>query len=193
MKYLICSDIHGSTRAANLIVELNSKEMFDKIFILGDFNYNGARNSVPKDYFPKKVVETLNPLKDKIIACKGNCESDVDLMVYEFPIPKFNSYFDGINSFYLMHGDDLNLLKTNPYKNEIVLFGHTHIEVYESSLNGGVILNPGSMTFPKGKLNKSFIIWNNGDIKLYEFEYFENEVKIIGVHDEINEFLLEKH
>lgn len=171
MKFLVASDLHGSTRAAELILELDQKFNFDNIFLLGDLNYNGARNPVPDDYFPKIVTEKLNSLKSKIYACKGNCESQVDLMVYDFPMPIYNIVTGKNMVFYLTHGDDEELIYKEPKINEFSIYGHTHVPVMELAPSGGYILNPGSMTFPKGKIGKSFIIIDENEPTLYEFDY----------------------
>ena len=37
-------------------------------------------------YAPKKVIEMLNNIKEKILCVRGNCDAEVDQMVLEFPI-----------------------------------------------------------------------------------------------------------
>lgn len=167
---LVCSDIHGSRRAGELIKELDAKYNFDKIVILGDFLYNGPRNKVPTDYDPNHLISVYNSMKNKIIAVRGNCDADVDLMVLDFEIPKESVIkLDG-TTMYLTHGDIESIHSFVPKKGEMILKGHTHLpELYSNDL-GGIIVNPGSMTFPKGALDKSFIIIDD-DIILYEFDY----------------------
>jgi predicted phosphodiesterase len=46
--------------------------------------------------------------------------------------------------------------------------------------DGGIVLNPGSMTFPKGSLKKSFIIMDDEDIKLYEFDYNNDGIEVLN-------------
>lgn len=184
MKILVCSDIHGSERAAKLIENLDNEHLFDKIFLLGDVLYNGPRNEVPIDYSPKVVFETLNKLENKIVGVRGNCDADVDLMVLNFPLPKIRIIKINEKHFFLTHGDDTELFKNEPKEDEIYIKGHTHIPLlYKNKLNG-IILNPGSMTFPKGVLNKSFMIIDD-DIKLYEYEYSNdnaNSIDIINIY-----------
>ena len=62
------------------------KKKADKLIILGDILYHGPRNDLPKDYNCKKVIALLNPLKKDIIAVRGNCDSEVDQMVLDFPM-----------------------------------------------------------------------------------------------------------
>ena len=84
MKYLILTDIHGSSKYLDLV--LNKVNDFDWLIILGDILYHGPRNDLPNEYNPKKVIEILNNLKEKIIAVRGNCDAEVDLMVLDFLI-----------------------------------------------------------------------------------------------------------
>jgi putative phosphoesterase len=190
---LVCSDIHGSKRAGDLIKTLDSNYNFEKIIILGDFLYNGPRNKVPSDYDPNYLIDVFNSLKNKIVAVRGNCDADVDLMVLKFEIPKFREEIIKINGidykFFLTHGDIEDLYIFEPKNNEIIIKGHTHIKVFKRNENGGITLNPGSMTFPKNHpskkdnpLNKSFIIIDE-NVRLYEFEYDENDnAKILNTH-----------
>ena len=47
MKYLIVSDIHGSSDSARFIADKFNKEGFDYILCLGDVLYHGPRNDLP--------------------------------------------------------------------------------------------------------------------------------------------------
>ena len=55
-KYLIISDIHGSPSFLEKALNIYVKEKYNKLFILGDLFYSGARNIPPIDYSPIKVV-----------------------------------------------------------------------------------------------------------------------------------------
>ena len=86
MKYFIASDIHGSAFYCEKMLKAFEKEKADKILLLGDILYHGPRNDLPKNYAPKEVIAMLNPLKDKIFCARGNCDTEVDQMVLDFPI-----------------------------------------------------------------------------------------------------------
>ena len=86
MKYLVVSDIHGSSESCNNFIDKFNQFKADKIIILGDILYHGPRNDLPDFYNPKKVISMLNPLADKIIAVRGNCDAEVDQMVLDFKI-----------------------------------------------------------------------------------------------------------
>ena len=91
MKLFVISDIHGSLYFLRKVINIFEKEKYDKILILGDELYHGPRNPLPRDYSPKEVIEILNKYKDRIIAVRGNCDSEVDQMVLNYPI--MSDYF----------------------------------------------------------------------------------------------------
>lgn len=162
MKYLICSDIHGSISSVDFLLDQFEKEKCDMIICLGDVLYHGPRNDLPEAYAPKEVIKKLNPLKDKIICIKGNCEAEVDQMVLEFKIHDLlDMEINGL-SVHLEHGHHLDSYKGNA---DIVLYGHTHIPVIEKK--GNVFINPGSITIPKAGSKRGYAIWDNNKITLY--------------------------
>lgn len=166
MKYLVISDIHGDLTSVEFLQELNKKENFDKILLLGDVLYHGPRNDLPKGYNPKGCIKILNEIKDKILCIKGNCDAEVDQMVLEF---KINDYLDlNINGLkaHLEHGHHLDLYNG---KSDIILSGHTHIPVLEKE-NDVIHLNPGSISIPKNGSKRDFAIWNDNNITIYDMD-----------------------
>ncbi|NLY44592.1 MAG: phosphodiesterase [Tissierella sp.] len=150
MKLFFISDIHGSVYYLNEAMERYSAEGADYIVILGDILYHGARNPLPKDYNPKGVIEILNSYSDKIIAVRGNCDSEVDEMVLNFPIMSTysNILYNGIRLF-LTHGHIYNENNMVDLKEgSAFIYGHTHILRAEKKENI-YFLNPGSITLPK--------------------------------------------
>lgn len=151
MKYLIASDIHGSAYYAKIIVEAFYKHEADALILLGDILYHGPRNDLPKDYAPKEVIALFNPLKDKIIACRGNCDSEVDQMVLDFPLLSTSqTLFLGNRKLIMSHGHVYgpDNLPKNLNEGDIFMSGHTHIPVMKKT-NGIVVINPGSISLPK--------------------------------------------
>lgn len=150
MKLFFISDIHGSLHYLNKALEQYEKEAADYIIILGDELYHGARNPLPEGYNPKEVAVLLNSYADKIIAVRGNCDSEVDQMVLEFPVMSDYStiLYEGRRIF-LSHGhiygpDHLPILSSGDF----FVYGHTHIPVAEKKEDIYVI-NPGSISMPK--------------------------------------------
>ena len=166
MKYLIVSDIHGAVDSANVIKDVFFNNKCDKILCLGDILYHGPRNDLPYNYNPKGVIAILNPLKNYIIAIKGNCEAEVDQMVLDF---KINDYLDmNINGYntHLEHGHHLDMYNG---KANIVLYGHTHIPD-KTIKNNTLFYNPGSITIPKNNTKRSYAIWDDKKITLYDID-----------------------
>lgn len=156
MKYLIFSDIHGSSYYMEKVLNAFEKEKCDKLICLGDLLYHGPRNDLPHGHNPKEVVRMINNYKDKIVMVKGNCEAEVDQMVLDFPIFDFSSISD--NSILLTHGHHIN--PENPIdvtKGSIVFYGHTHVSKSEV-VNGVYYINPGSVSLPKLNTKHSFVI-----------------------------------
>ena len=60
MLFYIGSDIHGSLPYAKRFIEKALEDKADRIILLGDLYYNGARNDPPEGYAPKEVVKLLN-------------------------------------------------------------------------------------------------------------------------------------
>lgn len=86
MKLMIASDIHGSAYYCEKMIEAYKREKADKLLLLGDLLYHGPRNDLPKDYNPKAVIAMLNAMKEELLCVRGNCDTEVDQMVLEFPI-----------------------------------------------------------------------------------------------------------
>lgn len=151
MKLMFASDIHGSAYYCEKMLECYRREKAERLWILGDILYHGPRNDLPKEYAPKKVIAMLNDIKEEICAVRGNCDTEVDQMVLEFPILADYSLLatDGLR-LYATHGHVYNEQHMPPLMaGDILIHGHTHI--YEAKKAGEhVILNPGSVSIPKG-------------------------------------------
>ena len=86
MKMLIASDIHGSAYWCRKLTEAWDRENPERVLLLGDLLYHGPRNDLPDAYNPKEVLAMLNARKDRILCVRGNCDTEVDQMVLDFPI-----------------------------------------------------------------------------------------------------------
>lgn len=175
MKWLIASDIHGSSYYCEKLLKAFEEENADKILLLGDVLYHGPRNDLPKDYAPKTVIAMLNNLKDKIMCVRGNCDTEVDQMVLEFPVLADYAILT-VNDrlIYATHGHKYGPDNLPPLqKGDALLFGHIHVpKCYEE--NGILILNPGSVSIPKENSHHSYMIldgnklsWKNLDGEEY--------------------------
>ncbi len=171
MKFFIASDIHGSEYYCKKMLESFEKEKAEKIVLLGDILYHGPRNDLPRDYNPKKVIELLNDKKDKILAVRGNCDTEVDQMVLTFPILADYAIISlGEKCVYLTHGHVFNEQNLPPLANgDILLHGHTHVpkctkhETY-------TYLNPGSVSIPKENSHHGYMTLEGNVFKWLDFD-----------------------
>ena len=85
MKLMIVSDLHGSAFYCRQLLAAMEREQPDKLLLLGDILYHGPRNDLPEGYAPKEVIAMLNPLRERLLCVRGNCDTEVDQMVLEFP------------------------------------------------------------------------------------------------------------
>lgn len=167
---MIASDIHGSIGACRKIIEKFGSSGADKLLILGDILYHGPRNDLPADYAPKEVAALLNSHKEDILAVRGNCDTEVDQMVLEFPIMAEYIYImSGDTAVLATHGHHMNPDNPPPFLPEgaILVCGHTHVACDED--HGAFrYMNPGSPSIPKAGSKPSYIMLEDGRAELVE-------------------------
>ena len=172
MRLFICSDIHGDLDSMQSVLRLAKEENADKILILGDLLYHGPRNDLPATYAPKKVIELLNSNKNLILSVRGNCDTEVDQMVLEFPILADYAFLelDGLCVF-ATHGHHHNT-QTPPSlrKGDILLHGHTHVLTIEDFGDENVYINPGSIALPKEGNPRSYAIYESRTFTIKDLE-----------------------
>ena len=171
MKWFIASDIHGSLYYCRKLTEAFEAEKADKIILLGDILYHGPRNDLPKEYNPKEVINVLNSLKDKILCVRGNCDTEVDQMVLNFPIlADYAIICEKNKSIYITHGHKYNETCLPPLADgDILLHGHTHVakcNVHDTY----TYINPGSCSIPKENTHHGYMILENGVFTWKDFE-----------------------
>ena len=161
MKLMIASDIHGSSYYCHKMIEAYQQEKADRLLLLGDLLYHGPRNDLPRDYNPKEVISMLNEIKNELLCVRGNCDTEVDQMVLDFPI--LAEYclleFDG-RTIFATHGhnfnpDNLPMLK----EGDILLNGHTHIPANQN-MGTYTYMNPGSVSIPKEGSAHGYMIYD---------------------------------
>ena len=161
MKYFIATDIHGSLKHAKSLFEAFEREQADRILLLGDLLYHGPRNDLPEEYNPKAVIELLNQYKKYILCVRGNCDTEVDQMVLNFPImADYAILSQGEVVVYATHGHVFG--ENNPpaiQKGDILLCGHTHIPACVQK-EDYIYMNPGSVSIPKEDSWRGYIIWD---------------------------------
>lgn len=165
-KLMIASDIHGSAYYCKKMLEAFDREQADRLLLLGDILYHGPRNDLPKEYAPKEVIKMLNERKNRIFCVRGNCDTEVDQMVLEFPILADYAVLPvGDRLSYATHGHHFNLNALPPMQpGDILLHGHTHIPAWEPFGDGNLYLNPGSVSIPKAGSEHSYMILQGREI-----------------------------
>ena len=163
-KLFIVSDIHGSAYWCEKALAAFEKEQATRLVLLGDLLYHGPRNDFPDDYAPKKVFAALNGYKDKITAIRGNCDSEVDQMVLEFPmLADYALIADGAHTLFLTHGHLYDEATPPLLKAGDVLFnGHFHLPHHATLQNGALYANCGSAALPKDGSPHSYIVYERG-------------------------------
>lgn len=120
---------------------------------------------MPSGYAPAQVAERLNGLRQRIIAVRGNCDSEVDQMLLDFPAlaPHNQLLLAGHRCFlthgHLYEGDSLGLAP-----GDLLISGHTHIAGLGESPFGVVLMNPGSITLPRNGTPASFGVYRDGEL-----------------------------
>lgn len=171
MKLMFASDIHGAAECCKKMLKRFDEENAEKLFLLGDILYHGPRNDLPADYAPKEVTAMLNERKHQLLCVRGNCDTEVDQMVLEFPIMAEYAllYLDG-RTVFLTHGHKFNTDNPPPLNSgDILLHGHTHIQTIDES-RGYTYINPGSVSLPKNGMPKSYLIYEDGVFTLKDIE-----------------------
>lgn len=174
MRLMIASDIHGSAFYCRQMLDAYEREKADRLLLLGDILYHGPRNNLPKDYAPKEVIPLLNGIKENLLCVRGNCDTEVDQMVLDFPIMAEYCLLDLDGQTILAaHGHKWN--PTSPpmlNKGDILLNGHTHIPACEEH-DGYIYMNPGSVSIPKESSAHSYILYEN---KIFLWKDMNGEV-----------------
>lgn len=159
MKIMVASDIHGSSYYCEKMLRAFAAENASRLLLLGDILYHGPRNDLPRGYNPKLVIEMLNEQKTRIFCVRGNCDTEVDQMVLNFPILADYCLLNiGGRLVYATHGHNFNKNKLPPLcEGDILLHGHTHVPAWEKFGCGNMYINPGSVSIPKENSEHSYI------------------------------------
>lgn len=167
MKLMFISDIHGSLSATERALALYEQSGSRWLIILGDILNHGPRNPLPQGYNPPEVANCLNHYADRIIAVRGNCDSEVDQMLLKFPImAPWQHILLEKQRLFLTHGHLYHPAELPPLaENDVLVYGHTHLPVAEKQ--GAIIcFNPGSVSLPKGGHEASYGMMESGMLRV---------------------------
>ncbi|NRF32557.1 phosphodiesterase [Vibrio coralliilyticus] len=172
MELFFASDLHGSLPATEKMLSQFDQFGAETLVLLGDILNHGPRNPVPEGYNPPAVAERLNQYAQKIIAVRGNCDSEVDQMLLSFPMMMDYAWvlLESGHRLFVTHGHLYNTDKRPPLKRgDVIAHGHTHVPV--AKWHGEqVIFNPGSVTFPRSGFEPSFGVYEEGVLKAVTFD-----------------------
>lgn len=167
MKIVFFSDVHGCRDSLQELQVQIGKIEPELLVLLGDALYHGPRNPLLPDYAPTDAVRILNSFRDKIVAVRGNCDSEVDQMLLEFPImADYSHLLFGHRRFFLTHGHHWNPQQPPALPHgSILAYGHTHLPQLEKC--GELIaFNPGSISLPKGGNPATFGVYENHTLSI---------------------------
>ena len=164
MKVLIVSDVHGNYD--NMKKVLDDNPTFDIFLLLGDV----LSGPYIEGYDPDQLASLLNQYSNKIFYVRGNCDHyhmelldfymEKDYMM--LPIDKMKVFFT--------HG---HLYNQYNYPSDmdfnVYIQGHTHVPMMKEE-RGILYLNPGSITNPRGMLDKSYLWYQDGTFYLKDVD-----------------------
>ena len=168
MKRVILSDIHGSYDNLRRVFDVMGDEMnSSQIFILGDIYNHGPRNPLPEGYAPMEVAALLNANKDRIIAVRGNCDSEVDEMISEFAILPEYVLFENGRRYLFTHGHKCNpdLPREGFGSSDAVFYGHFHTQSV-AKVNGASYICVGAVGMCKPSDVLSFAVLDGNDLQI---------------------------
>lgn len=168
MKIFVASDIHGSAYWAQKIIDKFAQSNADALVLLGDIYNHGPRNPFPAEYDPMRVARILSAAAGKIVAVRGNCDSDVDSMISDFPFTDNNIMFVAGRRMFFTHGHIYNGGNLPELQaGDVLFFGHFHIS--KIAVNNGIIcVNVGSVSLPKDV--STYCIADEQGVTLYDFD-----------------------
>lgn len=169
MKYLIVSDIHGSLPALEKVLELYERWGCEMLCLLGDVLNYGPRNGLPEGLDPLAIAQRLNAMADHVVALRGNCDSEVDQMLLDFPVlTDYVMLVDGGRRLFLTHGHIYNEERLPKAGVDAFFYGHTHLpHITPKTAGRPLICNTGSPTFPKGGNPPTFALYEEGRVSLH--------------------------
>lgn len=170
MRYMIASDIHGSWPRLQRLLQHFDTMKTDMLLLLGDILNYGPRNGVPVGMDAPAIAEALNGLRDRIVAVRGNCDSEVDQMLLHFPIMSdYTMIVDNGVRLFLTHGHIYDETNMPTAACDAFIYGHTHLWKLENA-GGKVVCNTGSITFPKGGNVPTFATFEGGRLRIHSLK-----------------------
>ena len=159
MKVMCISDIHGNIECLKKAIEKYREEDCEKLIILGDFSSYYYSST---DF---EIAEILNNMAGSIIAVEGNCDNSSIGELFHFTLGYIKRIDINGRKVTLTHGHIYDRYNLPENCGDIFISGHTHVGTIEK-VEDRYILNPGSISRPRGGTNKSYIIIDEKSIYL---------------------------
>lgn len=158
MKIGVISDTHGDTHGWQAAIA-GPFVGVDLIIHAGDLLYHGPRNPRVAGYDPAALAQLINRAPAPVIIARGNCDSEVDQLVLDYPIqaPYALVVVEGARVM-VNHGTEFGLEDPMPqiarvaekYQADVFICGHTHLALLQR-VGGALVMNPGSPSLPKSR------------------------------------------
>ena len=172
MKILFLSDIHGICNNLEYIDKVIQTEKINKLVVLGDLYYCDQQYINDDKYiYDKKIVgQFLSKYRNIIICMRGNCDSDLEVKISNFPVCSSLGilYVDNI-PIYITHGNVYNKYNNNKISNSVLVYGHEHIPYIENH-NNMLYINVGSISLPRNNNKPTYMIYENKTFTIYDVE-----------------------
>jgi putative phosphoesterase len=159
--YLITSDIHGSVRVLERVLEKARAFKADAILIAGDL-------CPPENPLFSALLRQEIPVH----SVRGNCDSSYEFSNASLSLPPlvWRTVWKG-RELVMTHGDRF----PSPYgldlkKGDIFLCGHTHVPKVQMNAEGILTINPGSPTYPRTSLGPSYAIMDAEGVSIRAFD-----------------------
>ena len=113
----------------------------------------------------------LNEVKENLLCVRGNCDSEVDQMVLQFPImADYALLYLENRMVFIAHGHIFNEQNLPMLNNgDILIHGHTHVSAVNEH-DTYTYINPGSVSLPKEGTPKSYMIYEDGLFVIKDFD-----------------------
>ncbi len=165
MKIMAIADLHGSEYYAKLAYERFLAEEPDKVVILGDMVYQGAKSPLTREFSGLGTIEILNRMADKCVGVRGNCDAEIHQELLKYPMmADYILILEGGRTIFATHGHLFNAEKMPPLAaGDVLLMGHFHKADW--SVKDGVwCMNPGSLAVPKDGTPHGYMIIEDGKV-----------------------------
>lgn len=169
MKILFFSDVHGSAGALEIFRRRAEEVSPDLFVLLGDALYGGFFGALSGKRGASPAAVCLNSFADRMVAVRGNCDSELDQAALSFPmLCEYSTLFADRVRFFLTHGHLWNEFHPPLLPPGAVLAcGHTHVPALKRLDSGLILFNPGSLAFPREGSFRSYGMFQNGVLSLH--------------------------